>query len=207
MHQCQCRATSYLAGLHRLFLEAKLAEKDHQTALQEANARAYEMETICLDPLARHLHQLFVTDDDLFFDVHPDEWKQLQQLDFWQLSLMQEVSRIRRFIDKSIGKANLPQKYCWRGWKEAEQLNSTDFFQRIHHYFDEIGASTRMRQEFAEYHAGKQVKKQEKLAHKRPRKHPDHADQWTGQQWSQRTWNAGWGEPASSSSSRWHSQR
>ena len=44
-------ATSYLAGLHRLFLEAKLAEKDHQTALQEANARAYEMETICLDPL------------------------------------------------------------------------------------------------------------------------------------------------------------
>ena len=48
-------ATSYLAGLHRLFLEAKLAEKDHQTALQEANARAYEMETTCLDPLARHL--------------------------------------------------------------------------------------------------------------------------------------------------------
>ena len=103
-------ATSYLAGLHRLFLEAKLAEKDHQTALQEANARAYEMETICLDPLARHLHQLFVTDDDLFFDVYPDEWKQLQQFDFWQLSLMQEVSRIRRFIDKSSGKANLPQK-------------------------------------------------------------------------------------------------
>ena len=103
-------ATSYLAGLHRLFLEAKLAEKDHQTALQEANARAYEMETICLDPLARHLHQLFLTDDDLFFDVYPDEWKQLQQLDFWQLSLMQEVSRIRRFIDKSTGKANLPQK-------------------------------------------------------------------------------------------------
>ena len=26
----------------------------------------------CLDPLARHLHQLFVTDDDLFFDVYPD---------------------------------------------------------------------------------------------------------------------------------------
>ena len=66
-------ATSYLAGLHRLFLEAKLAEKDHQTALQEANARAYEMETVCLDPLARHLHQLFLTDDDLFFDVYPDE--------------------------------------------------------------------------------------------------------------------------------------
>ena len=75
-------ATSYLAGLHRLFLEAKLAEKDHQTALQEANARAYKMETICLDPLARHLHQLFHTDDDLFFDVYPEEWKQLQRLDF-----------------------------------------------------------------------------------------------------------------------------
>ena len=103
-------ATSYLAGLHRLFLEAKLAEKDHQTALQEANARAYEMETICLDPLARHLHQLFITDDDLFFDVYPDEWKKLQRLDFWQLSLMQEVSRVRRFIDKSTGKAKLPQK-------------------------------------------------------------------------------------------------
>ena len=102
-------ATSYLAGLHRLFLEAKLAEKDHQTALQEANARAYEMETTCLVPLARHLHELFATDDDLFFDVYPDEWKQLQKLEFWQLSLMQEVS-IRRFIDKSTGKANLPQK-------------------------------------------------------------------------------------------------
>ena len=62
--------TSYLVGLHRLFLEAKLAEKDHQTALQKANARAHEMETICLDPLARHLHQLFHTDDDLFFDVY-----------------------------------------------------------------------------------------------------------------------------------------
>ena len=105
-----------------------------------------------------------------------------------------------------------PVKATNRGqpWKEAEQLTSTDFFQRIHHYFNEIGASTRMRQEFAEYHAGKQAKKQEKLAHKRPRKHPD-ADHWTGQQWSQRTWNAGWGEgwhePASSSSSRWHSQR
>ena len=413
-------ATSYLAGLHRLFLEAKLAEKDHQTALQEANARAYEMETTCLDPLARHLHQLFLTDDDLFFDVYPEEWKQLQRLDFWQLSLMQEVSRIRRFIDKSTGKANFPQKtiegvvhlqprlhapvdslptllvivtfpvtylkvvlprlpplqstvvapqtkhlqdvqrvrmasealpfvvplpdcprvqaafcagllhpegadrviplpsikyglevvlptlaeipqsqallkegallqpakhpllpdsqYLWqvtlvqqkefgsyeahqtsraiiplteakasplhsalrtdyacsllspdelrriyvegrpikatnRGqpWKEAEQLTSTDFFQRIHHYFNEIGASTRMRQEFEEYHAGKQAKKQEKLAYKRQKKHPDHADHWTGQQWSQRTRNAGWvegwHETASSSSSRWHSQR
>ena len=103
-------ATSYLAGLHRLFLEAKLAEKDHQTALQEANARAYEMETICLDPLAHHLHQLFLTDDDLFFDVYPDEWKQLQRLDFWRLSLMQEVSRIRRLIDRSTGKTNFPQK-------------------------------------------------------------------------------------------------
>ena len=68
------------------------------------------METICLDPLARHLHQLFHTDDDLFFDVYPEEWKQLQRLDFWQPSLMQEVSRIRRFIDKSTGKVNLPQK-------------------------------------------------------------------------------------------------
>ena len=28
-------------------------------SVQETNARAYEMETICLDPLARHLHQLF----------------------------------------------------------------------------------------------------------------------------------------------------
>ena len=102
-------ATSYLAGMHRLFLEAKLTEKDHQTALQEANARAYEMEAICLDPLASHLHQLFVTDDDLFFDVYPEEWKQLQKLEFWQLSLMQEVLRIRRFIDKSTGKANFPQ--------------------------------------------------------------------------------------------------
>ena len=76
--------------MHRLFLEAKLTEKDHQTALQEANARAYEMEAICLDPLAHHLHQLFVTDDDLFFDVYPEEWKQLQKLEFWQLSLMQD---------------------------------------------------------------------------------------------------------------------
>ena len=410
-------ATSYLAGLHRLFLEAKLAEKDHQTALQEANARAYEMETICLDPLARHLHQLFHTDDDLFFDVYPEEWKQLQRLDFWRLSLMQEVSRIRRFIDKSTGKVNLPQKtiegvvhlqprlhapvdslptlivivtfpvtylkvvlplpplqstvvapqtkhvqdvqrvrmgsealpfvvplpdcprvqaafcagllhpegadrviplpsikyglevvvptlaeiptsqallkegallqpakhpllpdsqYLWqvtlvqqkefgsyeahqtsraiiplteakanplhsalrtdfacsllssdelrriyvegrpvkainRGqpWKEAEHLTSTDFFQRIHLYFNEIGASPRMRQEFADYHAGKQARKQEKLAYKRQKKHSDDADHWAGQQWSQRTWNAGWFEgwhqPASSSSSRWHS--
>ena len=73
-------ATSYLAGLHRLFLEAKLTEKDHQTALQEANARAYEMETICLNPLARHLHQLFATDEDLFFDVYPEEWTQLQKI-------------------------------------------------------------------------------------------------------------------------------
>ena len=48
-------------------------------------------------------------------------------------------------------------------WKEADQLSSTDFFQRIHHYFNEIGASARMRQEFEEYHAGKQAKKQEKL--------------------------------------------
>ena len=103
-------ATSCLAGLHRLFLEAKLTEKDHQTALQEANARAYEMETICLNPLARHLHQLFATDEDLFFDVYPEEWKQLQKIEFWQLSPMQEVSRIRRFIDKSTGKVNLAQK-------------------------------------------------------------------------------------------------
>ena len=67
-----------------------------------------------------------------------------------------------------------------------------------------------MRQEFEEYHAGKQAKKQEKLAYKRQKKHPDHADHWTGQQWSQRTRNAGWvegwHETASSSSSRWHSQ-
>ena len=89
-------ATSYLAGMHRLFLEAKLNGKDQQTALQEANARAYEMEAMCLDPLASHLHQLFATDDDLFFDVYPDEWKQLQKLEFWQLSLMQEVSRIQQ---------------------------------------------------------------------------------------------------------------
>ena len=44
-----------------------------------------------------------------------------------------------------------------------------------------------MRQEFAEYHAGKQARKQEKLAYKRQKKHPDDADHWTGQQWSQRT--------------------
>ena len=413
-------ATSYLAGMHRLFLEAKLNEKDQQTALQEANARAYEMEAMCLDPLASHLHQLFATDDDLFFDVYPDEWKQLQKLEFWQLSLMQEVSRIRRFIDKSTGKANFPQhtiegvvhlqprihapidslptllvivtfpvtylkivlprlpplqstviapqtkhledvqrvrmaseaipfavplpdsprvqaafcagllhpegadrvipmpsikyslevvlptldeisqsqaslkegallqpakhpllpdsQYLWQvtlvqqkefgsyeahqnsraiiplteakakplhsalrtdhacsrlspeelrrifvegrpvkatnkgqPWKEAEQLNPADFFRRIHRLFDEIGASTRMRQEYTDYHAGKQAKKQEKLAHKRPRKQPDHVDQWTEQHWSQRTWNAGWEEgwhePASSSSSGWHYQR
>ena len=96
-------------------------------------------------------------------------------------------------------------------WKEAEQLTSTDFFQRIDHYFNEIGASPRMRQEFADYHAGKQARKHEKLAYKRQKKHPDDADHWTGQQWSQRTRNAGWAEgwhtPASSSSSRWHSQR
>ena len=80
-----------------------------------------------------------------------------------------------------------PVKATNRGqpWKEAVQRNSTDFFQRIHHYFDEIGASPRMRQAFSEYHAVKQAKKQEKLTHKRPRKQPDHADQWTEQQWSQ----------------------
>ena len=33
--------------------------------------------------------------------------------------------------------------------------NSPRFFQRIHHYFDEIGASTWMRQEFAEYRSKK----------------------------------------------------
>ena len=33
-----------------------------------------------------------------------------------------------------------------------------------------------MQQEFTDYYAGKQAKKQEKLAHKRPRKHLDHAD-------------------------------
>ena len=80
-------------------------------ALQEANARAYEMETICLDALARHLHQLFHTDDNLIFDVYPEEWKQLQRLDFWQLSLMQEVLQIRRYIDKSTGKVNPPENY------------------------------------------------------------------------------------------------
>ena len=60
-----------------------------------------------------------------------------------------------------------PVKATNRGqpWKEAEQRTSTDFFQRIHHYFNEIGASTRIRQESAEYPAGKQAKKQEKLAH------------------------------------------
>ena len=79
-------------------------------------------------------------------------------------------------------------------WKEAEQLHSTDFFQRIHLYFNEIDTSPRMRQEFADYHAGKQARKQEKLAYKRQKKHPDDADHWTGQQWSQRTWNAGWVE-------------
>ena len=105
-----------------------------------------------------------------------------------------------------------PVKATNRGqpWKEAEQLTSTDFFQRIHHCFNEIGASPRMRQEFAEYHAGKQARKQEKLAYKRQKKHPDDADHWTGQQWSQRTKNAGWvegwHEPASSSSFGWHSQ-
>ena len=105
-----------------------------------------------------------------------------------------------------------PVKATNRGqlWKEAEQLTSTDFFQRIHHCFNEIGASPRMRQEFAEYHAGKQARKQEKLVYKRQKKHPDDADHWTGQQWSQQTRNAGWvegwHEPASSSSSRWHSQ-
>ena len=54
-----------------------------------------------------------------------------------------------------------PVKATNRGqpWKEAEQLTSTDFFQRIHHYFNEIGASPRMRQEFADYHAGKQARK------------------------------------------------
>ena len=85
-----------------------------------------------------------------------------------------------------------PVKATNRGqpWKEAEQLTSTDFFQRIHHYFNEIGASLRMRQEFADYHAGKQARKQEKSAYKRQKKHPDDADHWTGQQWSQRTRNA-----------------
>ena len=43
------------------------------------------------------------------------------------------------------------------------------------------------------------------------KKHPDDADHWTGQQWSQRTRNAewveGWHKPASSSFSQWHSQR
>ena len=55
----------------------------------------------------------------------------------------------------------------------------------------------------------KTSQEQEKLAYKRQKKHQDDADHWTGQQWSQRTWNAGcvegWHQPASSSSSRWHS--
>ena len=63
------------------------------------------METTCLDLLARHLHQLFLT---LFW--RDPEGKQLQRLDFWQLSLMQELLRIRRFIDKNTGKANFSQK-------------------------------------------------------------------------------------------------
>ena len=108
-------ATSYLAGLHRLFLEAKLAEKDHETALQEANARAYEMETICLDPLARHLHQLFHThtDDDLIFDVYPDRGMEATPT----IGLLAAISHarsladtVRRFINKSTGKVNPPRK-------------------------------------------------------------------------------------------------
>ena len=47
-----------------------------------------------------------------------------------------------------------PVKATNRGQPWKEQLTLTDFFQRIHHCFNEIGASPRMRQEFAEYHAG-----------------------------------------------------
>ena len=43
----------------------------------------------------------------------------------------------------------------------------------------------------------KQARKQEKLAFKRQKKHLDDADHWTGQQWSQRTRNAGWVEATS----------
>ena len=92
-------ATSYLAGLHRLFLEAKLAEKDHQTALQEANARAYEMETICLDPLARHLHQLFHTDDDLIFDVYPGSGSNSND---WTFGSYLSCKKSRGYADLSI---------------------------------------------------------------------------------------------------------
>ena len=84
------------------FLEEKLKGASHQAALAAVNSRAYEMETMCIEPLAAHLHHLFQTDDV------PEEWKQLQTLEFWQLSLMQEVSRIRRRLDKNQLKENPP---------------------------------------------------------------------------------------------------
>ena len=66
--------------------------------------------------------------------------------------------------------------YMWKGGQSKQPTG-------------EIGALPRMRQEFADYHAGRQARKQEKLAYKRQKEHPDDADHWTGQQWSQRTRN------------------
>ena len=116
-------ATSYLAGLHRLFLEAKLAEKDHQTALQEANARAHEMETICLDPLARHLHQLFHTDDDFFFDVYPEEWNDSND---WTFGSYLSCKKSRGCADLStkVRTRWTPPENCWRGRALATDLHA-----------------------------------------------------------------------------------
>ena len=93
-------ASSYLVALTRLFPEAKLQGKVHQAAKESANAKAYEMETLCITILAEHLRDLFYTDEDVQFDAYGKEWKQLQTLDFWQLAIMQEVSQVRRHIEK-----------------------------------------------------------------------------------------------------------
>ena len=101
-------ASSYLVALTRLFLEAKLQGQDHQAAKESANARAYEMETLCITPLAEHLRDLFHTDDEVQFDAFGKEWKQLQTLEFWQFAIMQEVSQVRRHIEKHQKNENPP---------------------------------------------------------------------------------------------------
>ena len=54
-------------------------------------------------------------------------------------------------------------------WKAVRQLAYDDFFHRVHQLFNEINAPTTLQQSFTEYYAGKQAKKQEKLARKRPK--------------------------------------
>ena len=61
---------------------------------------------------------------------------------------MHAAASVQRSSSAYTSKDDQSKRPIGQPWKEAVQLNSTDFFQRIHHYFDEIGASTRMRQAF-----------------------------------------------------------